>query len=66
LTSGAARLTSDHAFRHRCEFHAADDEAAIKHANDLYEGFGGPGVTLDRYVLYEGDRVVHEHVGSKR
>ncbi len=49
---------------HRRDILAPDDREAIRRADELYEGFG-IGVPLDHYVLYDGDRVVHERVGSK-
>jgi hypothetical protein len=51
----------DERLRRRREFHALDDQAAVKRADELYAEFAA-GVSLDRYVLYESDRVVHEHV----
>lgn len=50
-------------FRHRRKFQAPDDQEAIKRAHELYSQFR-VGVTLDRYVLHDGDRVVDEYVGS--
>ena len=56
----------DERLRHRREFDAPDDAKAIKHANEFYGQVAEGGVTLDRYVLYEGDRVVHEYVEPRR
>lgn len=50
--------------RLRRKFQASDDKEAIKRAHELYSRFR-VGVTLDRYVLYDGDRVVDEYVESK-
>ena len=54
----------DERLRHRREFQAKGDKAAIKRAHELYDMFS-VGVELDRYVLYEGDRAVDEYLGSK-
>jgi hypothetical protein len=50
---------------HRRDILASDDGEAIRRADELYAGFG-LGVPPDRYVLYDGDRVVRERVASKR
>ncbi|RUV91409.1 MULTISPECIES: hypothetical protein [unclassified Mesorhizobium] len=55
----------DERLRHRRKFEAPDDKEAIKRAHELYSRFR-VGVTLDRYVLYDGDRVVDEYIESKR
>jgi hypothetical protein len=55
----------DERLRHRREFEAPDDAEAVEYANKRYRQFA-KGVLLDRYVLYEGDRVVHEHVDKKK
>ncbi len=54
----------DERVRHRREFEAVDDTEAVRCADELYDEFA-VGATLDRYVLYEGDRVVHERVERK-
>ena len=51
--------------RHRREFQSPSDVEAIRRADELYRQFA-EGVVLDRYVLYEGSRVVHEYVTPKR
>lgn len=58
-------LPPDELLGHRREFQAQDDEKAILRANEFYERFAA-NETLDRYVLYEGDRVVHERLGLNR
>ena len=50
---------------HRRDILAPDDGEAIRRADALYDGFGVV-VSPNRYVLYDGDRVVRERVGSKR
>lgn len=50
---------------HRRRVQASDDEEAVRLADEFYDGLAAdPNVRLDRYVLYEGDRVVCERVGS--
>jgi hypothetical protein len=51
--------------RHRREIQASDEAEAIKRANEFYDSIAND-VTLDRYVLYDGDRVVHERVEPRR
>lgn len=51
--------------RHRREIQAPDDEEAIRHANEFYDNIAND-VMLGRYVLYDGDRVVHERVEPRR
>jgi hypothetical protein len=58
-------LEPDEQLRHRRKFPASDDAEAIKQADELWRQVAEGGGTLDRYVLYEGDRVVHEHVAPK-
>ncbi|TIO74440.1 MAG: hypothetical protein E5X74_18740 [Mesorhizobium sp.] len=55
----------DERLRHRRKFEVRDDKEAIKRAHELYSRFR-VGVTLDRFVLYDGDRVVDEYVEAKR
>jgi hypothetical protein len=56
----------DERLRHRREFQAEDDEAAIKWADDFCDGVAAdPNVRLDRYVLYDGSRVVEERVKKR-
>ena len=50
--------------RHRREFEAPSDEDAIKWADNFYDSIAG-AVPLDRYVLYDGERVVRERVVAK-
>lgn len=57
-------LEPNERLRHRREFEAPNDTEAIEHADELYRQFA-EGESLDRYVLYESDRVVHEHVEGK-
>lgn len=53
--------------RHRRDFVAPNDEEAIRFADDFYDNLAADkNVRLDRYVLYEGDRVVRERIGGKR
>jgi len=42
---------------------AADKADALAQAHKQYAIISGPGLALDRFVLYEGDRVLDEHVG---
>jgi hypothetical protein len=50
--------------RHRREVLARDDSEAIGQADELYGGFA-KAIRLDRYVLYEGDPVVHEYMATR-
>ncbi len=52
--------------RHRREIQASDDKEAIRLAGEFYDSIAAdPNVRLDRYVLYDGDRVVHERVETR-
>lgn len=51
--------------RHHRDFRAPDDEAAIKRAHEFFDALQTT-VLLDRFVLYDGKRVIHEHTGLKR
>lgn len=46
-------------------FGATGDKAAIAEAKKRFERLAAM-TELDRFVLYEGERVVHEHVPRKR
>jgi hypothetical protein len=55
---------------HRPEFQAPNDAEAIERADRRWREYvafyeDADGVSLDRYVLYQGDRVVREHVKRK-
>jgi hypothetical protein len=50
----------DQRLRARRTFKAPNDDEAQQRAWRLYNTLF-KGVTLDRYVLYEGKRAVHEH-----
>lgn len=53
----------DERLGYRRKIEAVDDTEAVRHADELYDEFAvGAG---GRYVLYEGDRVVHERVERK-
>jgi hypothetical protein len=54
----------DQRLRLRRNVQASDDAEAIQIANALYDALAAD-VALDRYVLYDGERVVHEHVGKR-
>lgn len=41
---------------------ARDDEEAKRLAREKYESLRHPAVEFDRFVLYDGERVVEEHV----
>ena len=57
----------DERLRHRREIQATDDAEAISRANEFYDSLAAdPNIRLDRYVLYEGKRVVRERIGRKR
>ena len=49
---------------HRSDILAPDDDEAIARADALYDGFG-VGAARNRYLLYDGDRVVRERLASK-
>jgi len=47
----------DERLKHRREFDAANDEAAIKWADEFWNNLvADPNIKLDRYVLYEHER----------
>lgn len=57
----------DEQLRHRRIIQAADDDEAIRRADEFYDGIAAdPHVALDRYVLYQGERIVRERIGTKR
>lgn len=52
--------------RHRREFVAPNDREAVEFADKFYDDLlSDTNVKLDRYVLYEGERVVRERVGTE-
>jgi hypothetical protein len=51
----------DERLRHRRDIRASDDAEAIRLADEFYDSLATDAeVRLDRYVLYDGERVVHE------
>jgi hypothetical protein len=50
---------------YRREIRADDDAEALRCADEIYNGLA-THVLLDRYVLYESARVVHERKGSSK
>ena len=48
--------------KHRRDIYAADEQTAIEQAKQMYRKFS-VGAQLERFVLYDGDRVVYEHRG---
>jgi hypothetical protein len=60
-------LPPDERLGFRREIPASDDAEAIARADEFYDGLAAdPNVMLDRYVLYDGQRVVRERSGTKR
>lgn len=64
-SSGESRLEPGERLRHRREVQKPDDEQAIAWATNFYNDIA-TDVRLERFVLYDGKRVVLEHVGPKR
>ena len=56
-------LPEEH-FRQQHEFIAANDEDAIALAYKRYNRLAGLTV-LDRFMLYEGERLVHDLIGPE-
>ncbi len=49
--------------KHRRDIFAPDEQTAIEQAKQMYRLFAAKA-PLERFVLYEGKRVVYEHGGS--
>ena len=57
-------LSPDEHLGYRREIQASDDDEAIRRAREFYDEL--PAVVgLDRFVLYEGARVVYEYATEK-
>jgi hypothetical protein len=50
--------------KHRRDIYAVDEQTAIEQAKQRYREFAADDAQLDRFVLYDRDRVVYEHRGS--
>ena len=51
------------ALKYRRDIYAADEQTAIEQATQMYRRFS-VGAQLERFVLYERNRVVYEHRGA--
>jgi hypothetical protein len=48
--------------KHRRDIYAADEQTAIEQAKQMYRKFAADA-QLERFVLYNGEQIVYEHVG---
>jgi hypothetical protein len=48
--------------KHRRDIYAPDEQTAVEQAKQMYRKFAA-GAQLERFVLFDGNRVVFEHQG---
>jgi len=49
--------------KHRRDIDAADEQTAIEQAKQMYRKFSS-NAQVERFVLYDAERIVFEHVGT--